>query len=215
MPRLPFDGSYTITSPFGDSPYPIAIKNPDGSDFSSQFNDGQLHHAGTDWGMEVGVPILATEGGVVTFAGDNGTAGKEVRIQGDTGVWRYLHNSQLLVGAGAQIAEGQVIAKSGNTGYTTGPHLHIYLSRGGKYVDPEAFIGNSGGDMVDQVLLDLIYDAALHRGAGGDPGSASWLGKPVADVLRGVIASKEHQDIVQRASQSPAKELKKGTYFVS
>lgn len=164
--RLPFDGAFPIPAggEFGAAPYPIAIKNPDGTDFSSQYNDGQYHHAGVDWAMRVGIPILATESGTVTLSGDNGTAGKEVRVQGATGIWRYLHNSELKVGIGAQVGEGQPIALSGNTGYTTGPHLHLYLSRGGKYVDPVKYLGNSGGSMSpeDQAKLQEAYGPIPH-----------------------------------------------------
>jgi len=106
---------------------------------------GKLHE-GIDVGTPVGTPIMATNGGTVTIAGTFGGYGKCIEI--DHGIvnnkrvfTRYGHLSSINVKKGQKVSKGQTIAKSGNTGYSTGPHLH-YEARIGKNktaVDPMGY----------------------------------------------------------------------------
>lgn len=132
----PIDSS--INLPFGYTPYGFAPTNPDGTSF------GYRHH-GVDLYAAIGTNVKAPEGGKVLYSGLAGTAGEMVQIQGPTGVHRLLHNSQRLVGAGATVSEGQVVAKSGYSGLVeppgpAGAHLHWDLAVGGKYVNPMQYL---------------------------------------------------------------------------
>jgi len=98
---------------------------------------------GTDYAVRIGTPIYAAHNGTVAIADkvDNSSGGKWVRIVGGNGVvTEYLHMSNINLNAGARVAKGSLIGHSGNTGNTTGPHLHFVLRINGKNVDPENYI---------------------------------------------------------------------------
>jgi murein DD-endopeptidase MepM/ murein hydrolase activator NlpD len=98
-------------------------------------------HPGVDIVVNVGTPVRATQAGQVISAGDGGDLGLAVVIHhaGDfTTV--YGHNSQVLVRPGQQIERGQVVARSGNTGSSTGPHLHYEVRYSGRAIDPAPFL---------------------------------------------------------------------------
>ena len=118
---------------FGATPYPLRIKNPDGTLF------GWKHH-GQDYPAKIGTKVVAPQSGKVVLAGRNGSAGNEVRIQSGSTVSRLLHLNQIVVKVGQTVKQGQQVGTSGNTGFTTGPHLHWSVSKSGKYVDPIAQI---------------------------------------------------------------------------
>lgn len=119
--------------PFGAQPYPLRIVNPDGTVFG-------YRHGGQDYPCAKGTQVVAPHGETVTFAGSNGSAGLEVRIVSGNVQTRLLHNSVLQVKSGQIVKEGQNVALSGNTGFTTGPHVHWYLSINGKYVNPLLYV---------------------------------------------------------------------------
>lgn len=97
---------------------------------------------GTDYVCSVGTPVVAVRAGTVTFAADWGTAGNTVKVDHGAGVTtEYLHNSRFSVGVGTAVSQGQQISLSGNTGSSTGPHLHISLKFGGKNVDFQKYVG--------------------------------------------------------------------------
>ena len=84
---------------------------------------------------------MASSGGTVTRAGWLGGYGYVVYIKHPGGVeTRYAHNSKVLVSAGQTVKQGQKIALSGNTGVSTGPHLHFELRLNGTAVDPFAYM---------------------------------------------------------------------------
>lgn len=93
------------------------------------------HHPAIDMPTPVGTPVLAVANGVVTKVVNDpsGQAGRYIILSHDKGWYsRYLHLSKTMVTVGAPVAKGQTIAKSGNTGNSAGPHLHLDL-----WLDPE------------------------------------------------------------------------------
>lgn len=102
----------------------------------------QEFHKGTDIPVPEGTPVHAAGDGTVTSAHFSSTAGNMVIIQHANGVTtKYFHNSRLLISAGDTVTAGQVIALSGNTGNSTGPHLHFEFWVNGRVVDPRAQYG--------------------------------------------------------------------------
>lgn len=98
-------------------------------------------HSGLDIANRVGTPINATADGVVSFVGDRGAIGIVVNIDHGHGiVTRYGHLSKALVTKGQRVKRGDVIAEMGNTGRSTGPHLHYEVRLDGTAVDPVKYI---------------------------------------------------------------------------
>ena len=95
-------------------------------------------HAGVDLAAPAGSPIRATQAGVVTKAGWNGGYGLLVSIgHGGGQETRYGHLSQLRVGAGQTVRQGDVVGFVGSTGMSTGPHLHYEMRVDGRAVRPD------------------------------------------------------------------------------
>ncbi len=94
-------------------------------------------HTGIDLAGPTGGNICAADGGTVSFAGWNNSYGYLVKIKHSNGYETYYaHCSKLLVSTGDKVYQGQVIALLGNTGNSTGPHLHFELRRNGSPVNP-------------------------------------------------------------------------------
>ena len=111
---------------------------------SSSFNPNRLHpitkrrspHNGTDFAVPVGTTILAAGDGVVVKSQYHSLAGNYIVIKhGREYMTRYLHLSKRQVKVGDRVKMGQRIAKSGNTGRSTGPHLHFELIKNGRPVN--------------------------------------------------------------------------------
>lgn len=106
-------------------------------------------HRGLDFGIAEGTPVGAAFSGVVdsVTTGWGGGYGNSVYIKGDNGVYyRYAHLSKLNVKAGQQVAAGDTIGLSGNTGNSTGPHLHFQTDRpyGSRNdINPYAYVTSS------------------------------------------------------------------------
>ena len=123
----PLPGDGRVYSKFG---YRIAPKK-----------GASTYHQGWDIGGEMGASIVATLAGTVTKATYSVSGGNYVEIDhGDGVATRYLHCSKLLVSVGDYVKQGEVIAKVGSTGISTGPHLHYSIVINGTYVDPEKYI---------------------------------------------------------------------------
>jgi murein DD-endopeptidase len=112
---------------------------------SSPFSPDRLHpitgrrspHNGVDLATPVGTPIVSTGDGVVSRVGNHPFAGRYIDINhSGTFETRYLHLSKVLVKRGQRIKRGQKIALTGNSGRSTGPHLHFELHVGGQPVNP-------------------------------------------------------------------------------
>ena len=103
---------------------------------------GMEFHTGIDIAVPEGTPVRATADGVVEYAGDGrGGYGNVVYIDHPGGfITIYGHNSRLLVRAGQSVKAGDIIALSGNTGYSTGPHVHYEIRYGTRLVDPAPFM---------------------------------------------------------------------------
>lgn len=98
-------------------------------------------HEGVDFPVDVGTPIFAAAGGVVTFAGPHYQYGYMVEIDhGNDFTTRYAHCSKLLVKEGDVVQRGSKIAESGSTGRATGPHLHFEVRYRGVAQNPVRFL---------------------------------------------------------------------------
>jgi len=98
-------------------------------------------HEGVDFPVDVGTPVFAAAGGVVTFAGPHYQYGYMVEIDhGNDFTTRYAHCSKLLVKEGDVVQRGSKIAESGSTGRATGPHLHFEVRYRGVAQNPVRFL---------------------------------------------------------------------------
>lgn len=98
-------------------------------------------HAGVDIAAPIGTKIFAMTDGVVVKAERNGTAGNEIKIIHGRNVYtRYLHMDKRAVKVGDNIKTGQFIGTVGNTGRSTGPHLHFELVINNRAVNPIGII---------------------------------------------------------------------------
>lgn len=116
--------------------------NPTVGRFTSPFGPrwGRFHY-GIDIANGVGTDIKAADGGVVTRAGRAGSYGNLIIIDHQNGMsTRYAHLSRIDVKVGQTVEQGQSIAKMGNTGRSTGPHLHFEVRVGGKAVNPLNYV---------------------------------------------------------------------------
>lgn len=149
--------------------------------FTGSLVPGRLGHFAYDFPMPPGTPIVAAADGVVLFAADTGSvkcdgfqSTRNVWIKLDHGVQsdgarylsRYYHLNELRVTAGQQVRAGQLIGLSGNTGCSTGPHLHFSVARVDNALRPDG----------------RPLDPYGWAGAGPDPGAAAgrqsaWLWK--------------------------------------
>jgi len=127
---------------------PTYIKPLSGGRKSSAFGPrkaptkgASTYHKGLDWATPTGTPIVASCGGTVAKAGWGGGYGYVVYINHEDGrQTRYAHLSKVQVKVGQKVKQGQQIALSGNTGITSGPHLHFEILIGGKQVNPEKYL---------------------------------------------------------------------------
>ncbi len=118
-----------VTSPYGYRRHPVL--------------GTQRFHSGVDIGAPYGSSIYAANSGTVIVSGYNsGGYGNYVVINHGGGFSTlYAHCSSLLVSAGQQVSKGQVIAKCGSTGMSTGPHIHFEIQQGGRTTNPMAYFG--------------------------------------------------------------------------
>ena len=109
----------------------------------SPFTGRREFHKGFDIANRKGTPIIATANGTVTFTGKKGSYGNIVVIDHGHGmVTRYGHTDKILVKRGDKVKRGDSIALVGNTGRSTGPHVHYEVHLNGIPVNPEKYILN-------------------------------------------------------------------------
>jgi len=107
-----------------------------------------LFHSGTDFSAPEGSKVHVTGDGIVTFSGYSGGYGQKVTVSHGYGFKTvYAHLSRSLVRQGQRVSRGDIIALSGNTGVSTGPHLHYEIHKNNVKVNPAAyFFDNSNPD---------------------------------------------------------------------
>lgn len=117
----------TLTSGYGIREHPI---------------DGESKmHEGVDLAAEIGTEVLAFADGTVDYIGESPAYGMYLQLRHENGVTTfYAHCSQLCVQKGQKVKMGDVVAKVGDTGNTTGPHLHFEMKRNGEFLDPQPYI---------------------------------------------------------------------------
>ena len=146
--RQPFRGEYPITQAYGEK-------------ITSSF------HTGIDYGCPLGTEILASAGGQVMFAGFsvNGWGGLIILRHDDGKSTLYAHLSKTLVKSNAIVKQGDVIGLSGNTGNSTGPHLHFEARSSwaveGSHKDPVTFLPLRS---VDDSIIDPAGSDRLPEG---------------------------------------------------
>jgi murein DD-endopeptidase MepM/ murein hydrolase activator NlpD len=124
------------------------------------------NHGGIDIAAPIGTPVTAQRGGVVIAAGEAGKNGNLVRIDHGNGVvTSYAHLDGFDVKIGDRVEAGQAFARVGNTGNSTGPHLHYGITANGERVDPEKFrfpdeAAPAGPDFVGGQRQDDPFDTA-------------------------------------------------------
>lgn len=116
-----------VTSTFGPRKRPTA--------------GASTNHKGVDWATATGTAVLASNGGTVTKAGWGNGYGYVIYIDHSDGrQTRYAHLSKILVSVGQKVKQGDRIALSGNTGVSTGPHVHFEILINGKQVNPLDYV---------------------------------------------------------------------------
>lgn len=127
IPKLafPFTGNYSVTQSFGEEE-----KDP---------RLPKLHN-GIDFALEEGTAVLAVDNGVVLYA-QEGDYGITVKVKHDWGESIYGHLKEVKVAIGQTITKGNILALSGDSGISTGPHLHLSIKDAlGEFVDPLLFL---------------------------------------------------------------------------
>ncbi|AHC14614.1 M23 family metallopeptidase [Salinispira pacifica] len=106
------------------------------------FTGARRFHNGVDWANRVGTPIKASMAGTVVHVESQiGNYGRFVIIQHPRGFQTlYAHMDSIAVSRGEYVSQGEMIGRMGNTGRSTGPHLHFSLIRNGNFVDPLAYL---------------------------------------------------------------------------
>ena len=118
--------------------HPIQTANRFTSGFGPRW--GRMHN-GTDFAAPHGTPIRSTADGIVTYVGWQSAYGRLIKIKHDFGLeTRYAHLSKFRVKKGQRVSRGQHIGDMGNTGRSTGTHLHYEIRIGGKAINPMKFI---------------------------------------------------------------------------
>jgi murein DD-endopeptidase MepM/ murein hydrolase activator NlpD len=116
-------------------------------------------HKGIDFGAQVGSQVRAAADGVVEVAGEVRGYGNRIVLKHDGFETTYNHLSEFDVALGAHVRQGQIIALSGNTGLSTGPHLHFEYQINGEVVDPLPHMGKE--------FQGRAPTSVAHGGAGG------------------------------------------------
>ncbi|MBI5547179.1 MAG: M23 family metallopeptidase [Deltaproteobacteria bacterium] len=140
-----------------DLVWPVARETRIASRFGARLDPltgARSHHTGIDLSLPVGSKVNAAGQGVVKRAGEDGVNGRFVVLDHGRGITScYCHNQELLVARGGRVTQGLTIARSGNTGRSTGPHLHYQVAIDGVPVDPLALFADSERALLASAVL--------------------------------------------------------------
>ena len=137
------DSSSTNTQQSGTNvPSGLPVNAPITSKFGFRTSVGKAHnHNGTDFAVPIGTPVKAPQAGIVQSTGFDKGAGNFVVIDSGGVIHKLFHLSKSTVQSGQRVKAGDVVGLSGNTGYSTGPHLHWEKHIAGRPVDPMSNVG--------------------------------------------------------------------------
>lgn len=122
---MPVSG--TLSSQYGNRKHPVRSE--------------ERFHTGVDISVPVDTGVRATANGIVSFAGWTEGSGIVVVVEHGHGFsTAYAHNRKALVRVGDRLNRGDLVAMSGSTGVSTGPHVHYEIWKNGRHVDPVAFL---------------------------------------------------------------------------
>ena len=120
------------------------------------FTGGAAMHAGLDFKGPIGAPIHAAARGTVSFVGQKSGYGKVVEVGHGNGlVTRYAHMSRFNAQVGQKVAAGAVIGAIGNTGRSTGPHLHFEVRQNGRALNPRLFLERAP-DVLEEIRRPVV-----------------------------------------------------------
>jgi murein DD-endopeptidase MepM/ murein hydrolase activator NlpD len=137
---------------------------------------GRRFHGGVDLRAAYGTEVPAAAAGEVTFAGDQGGYGTMVVVRHEDGFeTRYAHLSSLEVQSGDRVEAGQSVGRVGNSGRSTGPHLHFEVRRNGQQIDPAEVTGTRAAAFkfvsgVDDSLHERMFPGGTVVSLTDDPG---------------------------------------------
>ncbi len=134
--------------PYFDKPFapPLLEMRKSGFGFGAVliYATYQLKHLGIDLGADLETKIYAINDGKVVFASDLPNYGNTLVVDHGEGIFSlYLHLDKFQASVGQMVKQNQIVGLSGNTGYTSGPHLHFSIKDNGTAVDPISFIDAS------------------------------------------------------------------------
>lgn len=137
-------GLWTNPRMLWTEPFRFPVANPiitDQYGYLRSGGAGEIAHKGTDFRAAVGTPVYAMNRGVVRLSRAFTVYGNTVVVDHGRGIQTlYLHLSRIAVKVGQLVVPGQLIGHSGQTGYASGPHLHVSMRISGISVDPERFL---------------------------------------------------------------------------
>ena len=153
--KLPFEGSYIITQKFGN------LDVPDPTVYTV--------HNGTDYGLPSLTSLIGRGDWLINYAGIDpngaqyqGGYGNMLRIRIDAEFEMYLgHLATMYVKSGQNVIDGQLLGLSDNSGFSTGPHLHLGLKKNGVWVDPELYFTNVSNNSNSSIPESTSFDNNL------------------------------------------------------
>lgn len=194
--RLPFNGSYPTTQSFND---PCCR--------ASYAQYGMQGHNGIDYGLPTGTPVVAVEAGIIRSGFEANGYGRFIFLTNDTGTqFVYGHLSVIQIASG-RVNPGQQIGLSGNTGNSSGPHLHFGIRPPNSnnnngflgYTDPLPYF--KGGEVkMNQEDANMVAISVMHV----DPKTVStayFIGDAPKDALYKAMQTPQGKEIAKRVSQ--------------
>ena len=139
--KLDIDTTEAISNINGIKIATLPVSGTISSRYGAASSIRSSRHTGLDIAASVGTPIKVVADGIITYAAYSGSYGYLVKVDHGNGVetW-YAHTSKMYVKPGQEVKAGDVIAAVGNTGNSTGPHLHLEIRINGQHVNPQKYI---------------------------------------------------------------------------